>query len=499
LKLTSQSITAYKEIIEKTQLKKRLVFLSGNFNIIHPGHLRLLRYASECGDFLVVGVNNKNSVGAVLPEALRLESIRSISFVNYAFILNDKAEDFISLLKPSIVVKGTEYENKDNAEQKAVDIYGGKLLFSSGDITFSSLDLLRKEFMEFNPSTIVQPVDFLKRHNINFKKLDNILFQWKNLEVIVIGDLIIDEYITCDALGMSQEDPTIVVTPVYSEKFAGGAGIVAAHVAGLGAKVDFFTVTGKDVAAEFAKDKLLEYGVRIHFYEDENRPTTLKQRYRANGKTLLRVSHLRQHDITKEMAGKMLAGIKKRIESVNLVIFSDFNYGSLPQYLVDELIDYCKEKNIKMVADSQSSSQLGDVSRFKHMELLTPTEREARLALRDFESGLAYLSEMLISKTLAKNIVTTLGSEGLIIHTSNDKEEEYLTDRLDALNLAPKDVAGAGDSFLVCCSLSLVVGGNIWESSYLGSLAAACQVGRMGNIPITLKEIQLELLKASEA
>ena len=499
MKLSPYSITAYEEILEKAPLLKRIVFVSGNFNIIHPGHLRLLRFAAECGGFLVVGVNNKNSIGAVLPEELRLESIRSISFVNYAFMLNDRAEDFISLLKPGVVVKGTEYENKDNAEQKVVDLYGGKLLFSSGDITFSSLDLLRKEFMEFNTSTIIQPVDFLNRHNVRSEQLDNILLQWKNLQVIVIGDLIIDEYITCDAIGMSQEDPTIVVTPVYSEKFAGGAGIVAAHVAGLGAKVDFFTVTGKDATVEFAKDKLVNYGVEVHFHEDENRPTSLKQRYRANGKTLLRVSHLRQHDITKEMVSNMVAGIKKRLETVNLVIFSDFNYGCLPQSLVDELICYCQEKNIRMVADSQSSSQLGDVSRFKHMELITPTEREARLALRDFESGLAYLSETLISKTFAKNIVTTLGSEGLLIHTSNVEEEEYLTDRLHALNSAPKDVAGAGDSFLVCCAMSLAVGGNIWESSYLGSIAAACQVGRIGNIPITLKEIQLELLKAGKA
>ena len=130
------------------------------------------------------------------------------------------------------------------------------------------------------------------------------------------------------------------------------------------------------------------------------------------------------------------------------------------------------------------------------MELITPTEREARLALRDFDSGLAFLSETLISKTIAKNIIITLGNEGLLIHTS-DNEEKYLTDRLPALNTSPKDVAGAGDSFLVCCSLSLAVGANIWKSSYLGSLAAACQVGRIGNIPITTKDIEVELVNGN--
>ncbi len=497
MKLLSKATEgALQEISLIAGIESKIVFVSGNFNIVHPGHLRLLRFAAECGQFLVVGVNNKDSVGAILPEELRLEGVSSISFVNYTFILEDAPEDFIMALKPDIVVKGTEYEFKDNAEHKAVEGYGGKLLFSSGDITFSSLDLLRKEFSDFNRSTIVKPKDFLNRHNVKIPDLREIVFKWKTLKVVVIGDLIVDEYITCDALGMSQEDPTIVVTPVDSIKFAGGAGIVAAHVAGLGAEAIFFSVTGKDQTAEFAKAKLDAYGVHTHFFEDDNRPTSLKQRFRANGKTLLRVSHLRQHDITKDLSARMFEAIKTKLDTANLVIFSDFNYGCLPQVLVDEVVDYCKARNILMVADSQSSSQLGDVSRFKNMELITPTEREARLALRDFDSGLAFLSETLINKTIAKNIIITLGNEGLLIHTS-DNEEKYLTDRLPALNTSPKDVAGAGDSFLVCCSLSLAVGANIWKSSYLGSLAAACQVGRIGNIPITTKDIEVELVNGN--
>jgi rfaE bifunctional protein kinase chain/domain len=493
MKFNSTFDTEIRHIQSQVKPNSRIVFVSGNFNIVHPGHLRLLRFASECGDYLVVGVNNKDSNGAVLPEELRLDGIKSISFVNFAFILHDSPEDFISVLKPSVVVKGTEYEHQKNPEEQAIESYGGKLLFSSGDVTFSSLDLLRNEFKELNHSTIIQPNDFIKRHGIQISNLQKVLPQWQKLKIIVIGDLIVDEYITCDALGMSQEDPTIVVTPVDFQKFVGGAGIVAAHSAGLGADVSLFTIAGKDINADFAKSKLCEYGVKTHFFEDENRPTSLKQRFRANGKTLLRVSHLRQNDIIKSIAGRISDEFKASIDGVNLVIFSDFNYGCLPQFLVNELIQYCSERNILMVADSQSSSQLGDISRFKNMELLTPTEREARLALRDYDSGLAFLSETLIDVTLSRNIITTLGSEGILIHTS-DASEKYLTDRLPALNRSPKDVAGAGDSFLVCCSMALAVGCNIWESSYLGSLAAACQVGRIGNIPLSLKDIEVELI-----
>lgn len=470
----------------------RITFVSGNFNIVHPGHLRLLRFAAECGDFLVIGVNNKLNNGAILKEEFRLEGIKSISFVDYAFILNHNIEEVINILRPASVVKGKEFENRYNLEKTILESYGGKLIFSSGDVTFSSLDLLRSEFTEFNHNTITHPFEFLKRHKIKSNKLKDTIYNWAKLKVIVIGDLIVDEYITCDALGMSQEDPTIVVTPIDSQMFVGGAGIVAAHAAGLGAKVSLLSVTGNDLTANFAKQKLIHYNVDVNFFEDENRMTSLKQRYRANNKTLLRVSHLRQNDIPYSIVNKIKDQFISKLKEVDLVIFSDFNYGCLPQNLVEDLIQICNEHEIMMVADSQSSSQLGDISRFKNMDLITPTEREARLALRDFDSGLAVISEKLIELSNAKNVISTLGAEGILIHTSNNNEG-YLTDRIPALNVSPKDVAGAGDSFLTCCAMSLALGCNIWESSFLGSLAAACQVGRIGNTPLTLVNIESEL------
>ena len=493
MKLHTESEKALTEIKIKTKQRKRVVFVSGNFNIVHPGHLRLLRFAKECGDFLVVGLYDKKSEGAIIQEELRLESIKLISLVNYAFILRDKPEDFIRALKPSIVVKGSEHQNEVNPEQYVVETYGGKLLFGSGDTTFSSLDLIKSEIYEINRSTIFKPQDFLKRHNFSLTDLKIILGKIKNLKVLVIGDLIVDEYITCDPLGMSQEDPTIVVTPLMTEKFIGGAGIVASHARSLGANVHYITVSGKDSTAEFAKEKLNDYGVESYLFNDENRPTTLKQRFRAGGKTLLRVSHLRQLDINKEIAKKIIEKIESLISGMDLVVFADFNYGCLPQELVDEIVKICTQRKIMMVADSQSSSQVGDVSRFHFMSLMTPTEREARLAVRDFNSGLIVMAETLRKRAKAKNIIITLGQEGLLIHANRKQYKKLFTDNLPAMNTSPKDIAGAWDSFFVCCSLAMAAKVNIWQSSYLGSLAAACQVGRIGNLQLTLKDLVSEI------
>ena len=486
--------TVIQEIRTRCPGDKRVVFVSGNFNIVHPGHLRLLNFAKDCGDFLVVGVNQDGLPDALLPEHLRLEGVRSVSVVDYTFVLRVPPEEFILALQPTVVVKGKEHEFHENPEWTAVDQYGGKLLFSSGDVRFSSLDLLQRELIETNFSTIRKPKDFLDRHEFNVRDLVGVIERFRELRVVVVGDLVVDEYINCDPLGMSREDPTIVVTPIRSDRFVGGAGIVAAHARGLGAEVCCFSVSGNDEAAQFAERTLQNYGVYNIFLPDDSRPTTLKQRYAAGGKTLLRVSHLRQHDITQDLAESMFEGMRRALDDANLVIFADFNYGCLPPYLVDELTRYCGEREIIMVADSQSSSQIGDVSRFKHMRLLTPTEREARLAVRDFKSGLVVLAEALRQEANAEHILITLGVEGLLIHARDREHDRMLTDRLSAFNTAPKDVSGAGDSLLACAAMALAVKADIWQAAYLGSIAAACQVSRVGNSPLTATDLVTELL-----
>ncbi|MBT6543217.1 MAG: adenylyltransferase/cytidyltransferase family protein [Rhodobacteraceae bacterium] len=471
----------------------RTVFVSGNFNVLHPGHLRLLRFAKECGHRLIVSIGSDRIAGAAahVREQLRLEGLQSNSWVDEVFISDEPVIEVIARLQPDIVVKGKEHELRLNAEQEVLQKYGGRLLFSSGETVFSSLDLIQKEFNKLDPRNISLPREYLERHGIKLSRLKNLLQSFSNLRVCVVGDLIVDEYITCQPLGMSQEDPTIVVTPVDSTRFVGGAGIVAAHAAGLGATVQFFSVTGNDKTREFALEQSKAYNVNANLLIDESRPTTLKQRYRSKGQSLLRVSHLHQGAITGALQAQLLTALEQALDGADLLVFSDFNYGCLPQPLVDRLVAMAKSRGVLLAADSQSSSQVGDISRFKGMDLITPTEREARISTRNREDGLVVLAEQLRRQASAQNVLLTLGEEGLLIHSA--KGNSWLTDRVDVLNSAAKDVAGAGDSLLITSAMTLVCDGTIWEAACLGSLAAAVQVGRVGNTPLRTEELLWEL------
>ena len=472
----------------------KTVFVSGNFNIIHPGHSRLLYFAAAQGDFLIVGVFDDDispDVTNFIEE--RVANIAALDCVCKTVVLSSSPEQYISEVQPDIIVKGLEFEELDNREQSIVDAYGGKLVFNSGESRFTSFDIIDREINTRQNSGLDKPLDYLIKHDFDNNRLIQILTEFSKLEVVVIGDTIIDEYVNCDAVGMSQEDPTIVVRPNHSDLFLGGAGIVAAHAQSLGGAVNFHTVLGDDEFSAYTKEECEKFGFQLTSLTDSARPTTHKKRYRAQGKTLLRVNNFVQAPIGEDLVNVAMRSLAERINQADLVVLSDFNYGMLQQRLVDEVMKCAKASNTLVVADSQSSSQVGDISRFHDATLVTPTEREARLALQDFDDGLVSLAEKLRRKIGAKHVFVTLGSEGVLVHTTRASQEEssvWQTDRLPAMNLSLKDPAGGGDAMLIVSSLALASGASVWEAAYLGSIGAACQVGRVGNIPLSLDELR---------
>lgn len=480
--------------VSETKQKTGTVFVSGLFNILHPGHFRFLKFAREQGEKLIVGVlSDRQAPEVSINQHERLANIATISFIDEVFILDSPPQDFVSRTKPDVVVKGWEHRDKNNPEKDVLDTYGGELIFSSGDIKLSGF---KSSWEDENLSshTIIKPQGFMQRHGFSSQKLKDIVKRFSNLNVCVLGDIIVDNYVNCQPVGMSREDPTIVVRPAESNFFLGGAGIVAAHARGLGANVHFISVSGLDEAGAYSRKKLDEAEVNYHIFEDRSRPTTQKKRYRASGKTLLRVNDYAVHPISSEIADKIKKQLKDLKGEIDVIIFSDFSYGALPQELVEDIIGWAENKKIIVAADSQSSSQIGDISRFRNLELITPTEHEARLALNNFTDGLVQLSDRMQELTGAKNVIITLAEEGLFVSKSPSgsnasQKTDIINDRLPALQASARDVAGAGDALLVATSLALATQASIWEASYIGSLASAVQVSRVGNIPLKNKEL----------
>lgn len=472
--------------------KKNKIFISGYFNILHPGHLRLIRFAKNIGGKLVVGVISSkinNSHHDLIKDDLRISSLESISWIDEVILIKKSINDTISKIKPNYIVKGKEFENLHNEEELVAQKFGAKLIFSSGEVSFSSYDLLKNEIKIIDKNIANVSRLYLKNHNIKKQNLIKILNKISRLRIFVVGDLIIDEYIDCHPIGMSQEDPTIVVSPHFKRKFVGGSAIVSAHAAKLGANVRYCTIAGNDQYKKFADQNLQNLSIDKKIIIDQTRNTTLKKRYRSQDKTLLKVSYLNQDIVSEKISDKIFSYFKKQLNDLDMIVFSDFNYGCISNYLIKKILPLIDNKNLVSVADSQSSSQIGDISRFTNMTLFTPTEREARVSLNNNEDGLVVLAEKLRKKSNSKNIFLKLGKEGLLIHSYDEKKQTYFNDRIPSLNPVPVDVNGAGDSMMIIGSMALASGANIWEAALLGSLASSVQISRIGNNPINKNEL----------
>jgi rfaE bifunctional protein kinase chain/domain len=472
----------------------RQVLVQGNFDVLHPGHIRLLKFAKECGDQLIVAINTDSAMKTKsrVTQEHRLEMVKSLECVDEAFLTSTTPEHLISELKPYAVVKGKEFDEQCNPEKAALDAYGGLLIFGSGEFESNAYQFINKNLNSHSAFDFQEMQTFAHRHDITRESVFEYLNKIQDISALVIGEVIVDEYVQGNAVGLSQEDPTIVMTPNKTDSFLGGAAITAGHIKSLGAEqVALVSVLGEDDTAKYVKESIKNYQVSPLLFTDSSRPTPLKTRFRAGSKTLLRVNKVRQHKISKELQQKILSTIEDKLDKFNLLVFSDFNYGILPQSLVEKLMLLCKKRGVKVVADSQTSSQVGDISRYKDTQLLTPTEREVRVSLNNFDDGLVTLAHKLTQKTQANYVVITLAEEGIFIHNPDKTSTNWENDRLPAINPNAIDPAGAGDCFLAASALLLVSGSDIWHACYVANLAAACQVNTIGNNPLPFSKLSL--------
>ena len=463
----------------------------GHFNLIHPGHLRYLKYAKNLATKLVVVVVSdqeldKDSFGQHFSEEDRAESLANLQIVDYVTILNDNTlNKLISIVKPKFLVLGKEFEQRQTEQIdlaiKAVNKIG-KVVFHAGETHYSTANLLHGDIFDIESSSKEDLNTICKKHKINLKNLKNRLRSFSNSRLVVIGDTIVDNYVACDALGMSAEAPVLVVKELENREFIGGAAIVASHVAALGAKCHYISVVGEDDQSNMVAQSLIEQDVDADLIIDASRPTTYKTRYMVENQKLFRVSRIKDHKIFEKIEQDIIDKLTKLAPNIDGILVSDFVYGVITQNILDAIINLSSQFDIKLYGDLQCSSQVGKVSKFSGFDLITPTEKESRVALGDNESGIEWIANTLLKDTNSKNMLMKLGSDGFIAYSNSKFMERQ---NFPALSGNPVDVTGAGDSLFAAMSVSLSSGASLMEASVIGTCMASLSVKKVGNIPIT--------------
>ena len=496
-----KKVEELQEIIKKTKNNKKTVLCHGTFDIVHPGHIRHLMYAKEKGDILIASLTAdkfiaKKKDGPYIPEELRARNLAALEIVDYVVIdYNEKPIENLLMLKPDYFVKGFEYSKdgihpKTKEEMVAISSYGGEIIFSPGDVVYSSTHFQTIKKPDLSLEKLISIMD---AENITFSDIENTFAQFNNIKVHVIGDTIVDKYSYCSVLGPTTKTPTFSVKFDSADTFVGGAGIVAKHLKSLGADVTFTTVLGDDELKEYILDDLKEWGIKVNAMVDDSRPTTFKERFWAEGYKLLQVDRVDSSIVNNEIIIKISEALKEN--DTDVVIFSDFRHGIFNRESVKIYTNSISEKSIK-VADSQVSNRWGNILDFQDFDIIIPNEKEARFALADQDSGIRPLGTNLYNRANPDYLILKLGDKGIMIFRDNAYNprdffiiESFVEDLVDGL--------GAGDAMLAAASLAYTNSRNILISSILGNIAAAIACEVEGNIPVSPENIQrkIKLLK----
>ena len=484
------TVSKLKKIIGNHPRKKKVIQCHGNFDVVHPGHVRHLIYAKTKAAILVVSITadkyvKKGIYRPFVPENLRALNLAAFQMVDYVIVDNNQTPiKNLSTLKPDFFAKGFEYVSggllpATKEEAKVVESYGGEMIFTPGDIIYSSTKLINLSQPKIDNYKLI---DLMNRNKITFDILKQTLKKIEKLKIHVIGDTIVDSYTRTNLIGGNVKTPTPSV--LYQEKtdYVAGAGIVAQHLKSAGANVFFTTVLGNDDLKNLVLNKMKKLGIKIDAIIDNTRPTTNKNTIVSNNYKLLKVDKVDNHPISEKILNKIKNLIKK--QKTDAIIFSDFRHGIFNKTSIPVLVSSIK-KNIFKAADSQVATRWGNITDFKKFDLITPNEREARFSLADQDASISDLTRQLIFKTKLKNLILKLGERGIFCQG----------DRLSRAFAIPSfvnkvvDSIGAGDALLAYATSAMVATKSLLISSILGSVAAACECETDGNIAIKPEEI----------
>jgi rfaE bifunctional protein kinase chain/domain len=491
-----------REAIGPRPRRKKVIMCHGTFDVVHPGHVRHLLYAKTKADILIGSLTAdehimKGNMRPYVPEDLRAINLAALEMVDYVVIDHDATPlRNLALIQPDYFAKGYEYtagavHPKTQEEINVIDGYGGEMIFTPGDIVYSSSALI-----ELAPPSIAveKLMTLMSAEGVSFKDLRDTLGKLKGLRAHVVGDTIVDSYTYCSMIGGMTKTPTMSVRFEKKVDYTGGAAIVAKHLRAAGAEVTFSTVLGNDAYRTFVLEDLATFGVHVLPIIDETRPTTNKNAIVAETYRLLKVDTLDNRSISDKIAEQL----KRQIADTpsQAVVFSDFRHGIFNRGTIPQLTAAIPE-GVFRVADSQVASRWGNILEFEGFDLITPNEREARFALGDQDSVVRPLALELHTRSKCRTLILKLGDRGIITYRSDSPVDyraffnvETFVDRL-------VDAVGAGDALLAYATLSLVATRNDVIASILGNMAAAVECEHDGNWPVT-PELVLKKIDAIE-
>ena len=480
---------------DRKKKKNKIILCHGTFDLLHAGHFRHFQDSKKLGDVLFVTITsdkhiNKGPGRPIFNQYLRAEMIASLSYVDFVGIVDDpSAIPAIKKIKPDIYVKGSDYKErksdltrKINYEEEEVKKNGGILKFTS-NITFSSSSLINENIFLYDKK-LSKIINSYK--TLGFKYIESLIEKIKNLNVMIIGDAILDEYIYTETLGKPAKESILSTLKINKEIFAGGSIAAANNISDFCKSISLITSLGTKSKnqKDFIKNQLSSK-IKLCSISLKNRPITKKTRFIDSSymRKMFEVYEMDDSPINKEEEGRVILEIKKNLPNTDLIIVTDFGHGLMNNNIITEIL---KSKKFLAINAQTNSANRGYnlITKYKNADYICVDEPEFRLAMHDKNTPLKEL--LLNSKNLpqSKVFIVTTGKDGCLIKTKKEIIE------IPAFTNTVVDTIGAGDAFFVVSSLFAYLNSNFVDIGFIGNVSGALKVNILGHSS-TIKKNQL--------
>ncbi len=302
--------------------------------------------------------------------------------------------------------------------------------------------------------------------------------------ILVVGDLMVDEYLWGDVERISPEAPVQVVSIKDEDYSLGGSGNVVNNIVALGAKVSAVGVIGTGRDGQFLLNKLNELGVDIAgIFQDSDRPTTRKTRIIASSQHVLRIDRETKESISEPTFEAIAKFMEDKIPDVDVVLISDYGKGLITEALLARLIAAAQKHKKITIADPKGL----DFSKYSGVSLITPNKKEAALA-----SGIEVVDEetlleagnKILQRVGIDKLLITCGKDGMVLFDRN--KAPY---KIRAETRQVYDVSGAGDTVLAVIGLAVASGISFEDGAVLANTAAGIVVEKVGTATVSRQEL----------
>ena len=307
-------------------------------------------------------------------------------------------------------------------------------------------------------------------------------FENKSPKILVIGDLMIDQYLWGSSERISPEAPVPIIKITSDSEVLGGAGNVVNNLKKLDSKVDLISVIGNCQTSSDIQDLLVEIGVDTKYLiKQKNRIVSKKSRIIASQQQVVRYDRESSEDIDQQSESILIKKLKENISKYEVILVSDYGKGVLTSKVTKILIQEANANNIKVLVDPKGN----DYSKYKGAYLLTPNKKEAseatKINIKDNKSLHRAVSQLKSELDLDVSLIT-MSEEGIAVYDNELRIKPTITKEVF-------DVTGAGDTVLSSLGYALACNSSIDEAVEFSNLAAGVVVSKIGSATATLNEI----------